>query len=78
MEIIVEDFDEITRQVYVRAEGRCRITSKMYKTKNFSLDGYEQWKKGGLIQNVLPELNADDREFLMTQTSPMGWSQMFG
>ena len=35
------------------------------------------WKAGELIQNVMPHLSADDREFLMTGLTPEDWEEMF-
>lgn len=32
----------------------------------------------GLIQNLLPGLSADDREFLMTGVTPEEWKNAFG
>jgi len=31
----------------------------------------------GLIQNVFPELSADDREFILTGTPPEVWEEIF-
>lgn len=30
------------------------------------------------IQNVFPNLNADEREFLLTGITPQEWSEIFG
>jgi hypothetical protein len=39
---------------------------------------YLQWKEGqGLIQEMLPELNADEREFLITGMLPEEWDELF-
>ena len=40
-------------------------------------DKYDQWKAGGLIQWVFPELSPDEREFMMSGLTPDEWSQMF-
>lgn len=41
-------------------------------------DDYERWiSGGGLIQNVMPYLTPDEREFLMTGTTPEEWNAMF-
>jgi hypothetical protein len=37
-----------------------------------------QWQAGGLIQNVMPELSADEREFVMTGVTAQEWSTEFG
>jgi len=36
------------------------------------------WQAGGLIQNVMPELSADEREFVMTGVTAQEWSTEFG
>lgn len=36
------------------------------------------WQSGVLIQNAMPNISADDREFLMTGITPEEWDDMFG
>lgn len=36
-----------------------------------------RWQSGTLIQNAFPNLNADQREFLMTGILPEEWDVMF-
>ena len=36
------------------------------------------WVDGELIQNVMPHLTADQREFLMTGITPSEWQAAFG
>jgi len=36
-----------------------------------------EWENGGLIQDVLPHLSPDDREFLMTGITPKEWEENF-
>jgi len=35
----------------------------------------DRWRDGELIQNAMPNLNADDREFLMTGITPEEWDK---
>ena len=35
------------------------------------------WMAGTLIQNAMPHLGQEDREFIMTGTTPEDWKQMF-
>ena len=35
------------------------------------------WHLGALIQNAMPNLSADDREFLMTGITPEEWDETF-
>ena len=38
----------------------------------------EAWANGnGLIQDVFPELSADEREYILTGISPEEWDSMF-
>lgn len=44
-----------------------------------SLEDYTRWQLGGgLIQNVMPYLSADDRELLISGTCSSCWDAMFG
>lgn len=38
----------------------------------------DRWQAGCLIQNAMPQLTADEREFIMTGTTPDEWDAMFG
>lgn len=38
----------------------------------------DAWRGGVLIQDAMPNLSADDREFLMTGTTPEEWKELFG
>ncbi len=40
------------------------------------LDAYEDGE--GRIQDILPNLSPDEREFLMTGITPEEWKQIFG
>tara|TARA_Y100000401_G_C8143361_1_gene135945 strand:+ start:107 stop:265 length:159 start_codon:yes stop_codon:yes gene_type:complete len=40
---------------------------------------YDKWRSGGgCIQDIMPYLSADEREFLMTGIMPEEWCQAFG
>ena len=38
----------------------------------------DAWVDGSLIQDVMPDINADEREFIMTGITPDEWDAMFG
>ena len=38
----------------------------------------EAWKGGELIQNAMPNLSADEREFIKTGITPEEWENAFG
>lgn len=37
----------------------------------------EKWQKGAFIQNVMPLLKAEEREFLMTGLDPKQWDKIW-
>lgn len=41
-------------------------------------DQYLAWLDGELIQHAMPNISADDREFIMTGITPEEWNQAFG
>ena len=51
------------------------------KTHSMEIDVSEKqialWREGALIQDVMPSLSADEREFLMTGITPDEWNEMF-
>ena len=60
------------------AIGPCYKTGEEYSTKAFNLIGYMSWiLKEDNIQVCLPELNDEDREFLISGISPNGWNLIF-
>ena len=42
-----------------------------------NIEGFIAWQGGELIQNALPELDADQRELLISGICPKCWEQMF-
>lgn len=57
-------------------QGQCRVTRKPYQVV-LPTEGLNRWLQGDLIQVALPGVSADDREFLVSGTSPEGWAKMF-
>tara|TARA_R110000824_G_scaffold319676_1_gene506680 strand:+ start:415 stop:612 length:198 start_codon:yes stop_codon:yes gene_type:complete len=41
-------------------------------------DQIKAWENGQLIQNAMPNLSADEREFIMTGITPDEWDEVFG
>ena len=41
-----------------------------------SQDQIDLWQGGSLIQNVMPNLSADEREFIMTGITPEEWDSV--
>lgn len=47
-------------------------------TLTVSETGIAKWRGGALIQDALPELDADQRELLVSGIHPECWAKMFG
>jgi hypothetical protein len=44
---------------------------------NVTEEQYKLWETGGaLIQNAMPQLSADDREFILTGCTPEEWDDL--
>tara|TARA_B100000959_G_scaffold249619_1_gene277501 strand:- start:164 stop:364 length:201 start_codon:yes stop_codon:yes gene_type:complete len=43
-----------------------------------TLEEYAAWRTGELIQNAMPRLNADEREFIKTGITSQEWEDLFG
>lgn len=41
-------------------------------------DELNRWASGELIQNVVPHLSPNDREFIITGNTPEEWDEAFG
>ena len=41
-------------------------------------EGLAAWKAGTLIQDALPEVSPENREFIMTGITPSMWNHIFG
>jgi hypothetical protein len=42
-----------------------------------TLEEYASWRNGELIQNAMPRLGADEREFIKTGVTAEEWEEMF-
>ena len=51
------------------------------KTHQMEIDVSEKqialWREGALIQDVMPNLSPDEREFIMTGITPAEWDEAF-
>ena len=57
-------------------EVTCHNCNKDYPIE-VSVEGYEKWEEGELIQNALPELSSGERELLISATCDECWDEMF-
>ena len=39
---------------------------------------YNAWEQGTLVQDAMPHLSPDEREFVMTGITPEEWAETFG
>ena len=39
---------------------------------------YTAWEQGTLVQDAMPHLTPDEREFVMTGITPTEWAETFG
>jgi hypothetical protein len=61
----------------VIAHGFCTVTGEPYKV-SVPWAQYEAWHNhGDLIQNAMPQLTDDQREFFITHMTPSEWSSVF-
>lgn len=53
--------------------------SKQYHTMDIDVthEQLENWKRGMLIQNAMPNIPAEEREFIMTGITPKEWDDLF-
>lgn len=55
------------------------FNGKMYTMEIACTEGQlRRWQKGEHIQNVMPEIPAEHREFIMTGITPNQWNELFG
>ena len=58
---------------------RCPFTQKI-NTREIPVtpQQLQAWQAGELVQDAMPNLSPDDREFLITGITPEMWDQTFG
>ena len=54
----------------------CRLCNEVTDL-TVNVEGFVAWQGGKLIQEALPELDADQRELLISGTCPTCWEKMF-
>ena len=57
--------------------GKCVFTGEEYQCQ-VPAKGLERWLAGEHIQDAMPTVSADDREFIKSGISPKGWNLAFG
>ena len=54
----------------------CKMCGYLHAIQ-LSYSGEAAWRAGGLIQDALPELTADERELLLSRTCGKCWDALF-
>lgn len=55
------------------------ISGKIHSMNlDITQDQFDEWQNGELIQNVMPNLSIDEREFLISGITPEEWEHTFG
>lgn len=56
----------------------CGVSNKIYSV-SIDTEQYHQWQFGRrYIQDVMPELDSDQREFILSGLTPKEWNDRFG
>ena len=77
------------KNISVETETTCKVTASCDLDKEESdmilpiseatfREAHARWTNGEMIQAAFPQLDADQREFLMTGITPEKWEAMFG
>lgn len=70
----IKAYDVQTGDVTVQ----CRMCEHQYHVVRVDPEMMEAWIDGKLIQSVMPQLSADDRELLISGTCSSCWESLFG
>lgn len=62
----------------LRLSGRCVVTGKKHSVVVSVEGAIAYFNKGAHIAEAFPELPREEREFLISGTSPEGWIHLFG
>ena len=58
--------------------GRYHDDPTRSRTVVIPMDAWRAMEGGALIQDAIPDISSDDREFLISGMSPEGWEKLFG
>lgn len=55
------------------------LTGKIHEREiDVTPEQLKKWREGMLIQDAMPHLSADDREYLISGATPEEWDKAFG
>ena len=64
------------KNLEVTLSKKCKISGEPY-ILNIPTENYEAWKRGEYAQNAFSFLSIDEREFVISGTTPKEWEAMF-
>lgn len=68
----------MNKQKTVIVKKKSPITGRMNQLElSISEEQWNKWQEGALIQNVMPHLSAEEREFLITGMTPAEQKKMY-
>jgi hypothetical protein len=80
----VEKSEEDTERLSFHENGTATIIRYSLMTGTFNKATititeaqYTSWKNGALIQDAMPNLSKEEREFILTGYTPDDWEKMF-
>lgn len=62
---------------WVTLRGPCQVTHEEHESPPVPLAAVEAYEKGALAMSAFPMLTPEEREFLISGTSPKGWELTF-
>lgn len=62
---------------YAKIKGKCILTGEDYQTRKFPITEWITYLSGSLIQKAMPDMSADDREFIISGVSPEAFDGLF-
>lgn len=69
---------KIINKQWLEISGECVITGEVYRVK-VPRSGFVSWTNNTCpIQVAMPTISSEDREFLISGISPVGWERTFG
>lgn len=60
----------------VTMSGWCTVNRQRYAV-TVPINAWKEWRDGKVIQEVMPELSADEREFLISKLTPAEFDKIF-
>ena len=69
------EFEFNAETMVVTLQRQCTVSGEPFVVAA-PFDAYQSWKEGAFIQDVMPDLSAEQREFLISNSTPKEWDDM--